>query len=55
VVGPDAALDHAAGLKDSAARRAKYLDYLARLAERVPTRKEQRFAEMSTGWVAGAK
>jgi hypothetical protein len=51
----DAALDHAAGLKDSAAGRAKYLDYLAWLAEDKPARKKQRFAEMSTGWVSGAK
>jgi transposase len=48
-----AALDHAGGLKDTPAGRAKYLDYLAWLAEDEPARKEQRFAEMSTGWVIG--
>ena len=35
------------------AGRAKYLDYLAWLAEDEPARKEQRFAEMSRGWVIG--
>ena len=50
---PDAALEHAGGLKDTPAGRAKYLDYLAWLAEDEPARKEQRFAEMSTGWVIG--
>lgn len=29
------------------------MDYLAWLAEDEPARKEQRFAEMSTGWVIG--
>ena len=52
---PDAALDHAGGLKDTPAGRAKYLDYLAWLAEDEPARKEQRFAEMSTGWVIGSE
>jgi putative transposase len=51
---PDAALEHAGGLKDTPAGRAKYLDYLAWLAEDEPARKEQRFAEMSRGWVIGS-
>ena len=50
-----AALDHAGGLKDTPAGRATYLDYLAWLAEDEPARKEQRFAEMSTGWVIGSE
>jgi hypothetical protein len=50
---PDAALAHAGGLKDTAAGRAKYLAYLAWLAEDEPARKAQRFAEMSKGWVIG--
>jgi REP element-mobilizing transposase RayT len=51
---PDTALQHAGGLKDTPAGRAKYLDYLAWLAEDEPARKEQRFAEMSKGWVIGS-
>ena len=51
---PDAALAHAGGLKDTAAGRAKYLAYLAWLAEDEPARKAQRFAEMSKGWVIGS-
>ena len=31
------------------------MDYLAWLAEDEPARKEQRFAEMSTGWVIGSE
>ena len=50
---PGAALDHAGGLQDTPAGRKKYLDYLAWLAEDEPARKEQRFAEMSRGWVIG--
>jgi hypothetical protein len=51
---PEAALAHAGGLKDTAAGRAKYLEYLAWLAEDEPARKAQRFAEMSQGWVIGS-
>ena len=52
---PDAALDHAGGLKDTPAGWAKYLDYVAWLAEDEPARKEQRFAEMPTGRVIGSE
>lgn len=52
---PDAALDHAGGLKDTPAGRAKYGEYLTWLAEDEPARKEQRFAEMSSGWVIGSE
>ena len=51
---PDAALQHAGGLKDTPAGRGKYLEYLAWLAEDEPARKAQRFAEMSKGWVIGS-
>lgn len=50
---PQAALDHAGGLKDTLAGQKKYLDYLAWLAEDEPARKKQRFAEMSQGWLIG--
>jgi REP element-mobilizing transposase RayT len=50
---PQPALDHAGGLRDTPVGRRKYLEYLAWLAEDEPARKQQRFAEMSTGWVIG--
>lgn len=50
---PTAALTHAGGLKDTAVGRNKYLEYLAWLAEDEPALKEQRFGEMSKGWVIG--
>ena len=50
---PDEALAHAGGLKDTPAGRRKYLEYLDWLAEDEPARKQQRFAEMSKGWVVG--
>lgn len=50
---PQAFLDHAGELADTAAGRCKYLDYLAWLAEDEPARKEQRFESMSRGWIIG--
>ncbi len=50
---PSAALAHAGGLRDTAAGRKKYLDYLAWLAEDDPARKAQNFSEMSKGWIIG--
>ena len=52
---PRAALAHAGGLADTPAGRRKYLAYLAWLAEDEPARKEQRFAEMSKGWIIGTR
>ena len=50
---PQPALAHAGELADTPAGRKKYLDYLDWLAEDEPARKQQRFAEMSKGWVIG--
>jgi REP element-mobilizing transposase RayT len=50
---PSAALAHAGDLPDTPAGRRKYLEYLVWLAEDEPARKQQRFAEMSKGWVLG--
>jgi REP element-mobilizing transposase RayT len=50
---PQPALAHAGGLADTPAGRRKYLDYLAWLSEDEPARKQQRFAEMSRGWIIG--
>jgi putative transposase len=50
---PQPALEHAGKLADTPAGRSKYLAYLAWLAEDEPARKQQRFAEMSKGWVIG--
>ena len=50
---PTAALEHSGGLKDTPAGRKKYLEYLAWLAEDEPARKEQKFSEMSRGWIIG--
>ena len=50
---PTAALEHAGDLKDTAAGRRKYQDYVAWLSEDESARKEQKFSEMSKGWVIG--
>lgn len=50
---PQPALEHAGELADTPVGRAKYLAYLAWLAEDEPARKQQRFTEMSKGWVIG--
>ncbi|HQY05618.1 MAG TPA: transposase [Lacunisphaera sp.] len=50
---PRPALAHAGNLLDTPAGRRKYLEYLGWLAEDEPARKQQRFAEMSKGWVLG--
>jgi REP element-mobilizing transposase RayT len=52
---PAAGLEHAGGLTDTAAGRRAYLKYLAWLQEDEPARKEQRFAEMSRGWIIGSR
>jgi putative transposase len=51
---PTAALEHAGGLKDSPAGRENYVEYLDWLAGDEPAQKEQRFTEMSKGWVIGS-
>ena len=53
--GPKAALEHAGGLQDTPAGRKKYLEYLAWLAEDEPARKQQRFEQMSKGWIVGTE
>ena len=50
---PGPALEQAGGLPDTPDGRRKYLEYLAWLSEDEPTRKKQRFDEMSRGWVIG--
>ncbi len=50
---PQPPLAHAGDLADIPAGRKHYLDYLAWLTEDEPARKEQRFAEMSKGWIIG--
>ncbi len=50
---PGPALAHAGSLTDTPAGRRKYLAYLAWLAEDEPARRQQRFAEMSKGWIIG--
>jgi putative transposase len=50
---PQSALDHAGELSDTPAGRRKYLDYLVWLSEDEPARKQQRFSEMSRGWIIG--
>ena len=52
---PAPALAHAGELRDTPAGRKQYLDYLAWLAEDETARKEQRFAEMSKGWIIGTR
>ena len=52
---PAEALAHAGGLEDTPAGRRKYLEYLDWLAEDEPARKQQRFAEMSKGWIVGTR
>jgi putative transposase len=51
----EAALAHAGGLRDTAAGRRKYLDYLAWLAEDERAKKELLFDRMSRGWVIGTR
>jgi putative transposase len=50
---PRPCLQHAGELADTPAGRRKYLEYLAWLSEDEPARKEQKFAEMSKGWIIG--
>ncbi len=50
---PQPALAHAGELTDTPAGRKNYLAYLAWLAEDEPARKQQRFGEMSKGWIIG--
>ena len=50
---PQPALDHAGELADTPPGRAKYLAYLAWLAEDEPARKAQRFEAMAKGWIIG--
>ena len=52
---PQPALAHAGSLADTPVGRRKSLEYLAWLSEDESARKEQRFAEMSKGWVIGTK
>ena len=52
---PRAALAHAGGLKDTAAGRQQYLEYLGWLAEDEPARRQQRFEKMCQGWVIGRR
>lgn len=52
---PAAALAHAGNLSDTAAGYRAYLKYLSWLQEDEPARKEQRFAEMSKGWIIGSR
>jgi REP element-mobilizing transposase RayT len=47
------ALTHAGDLGDTPAGRKNYHAYLAWLAEDEPARQQQRFAEMSKGWIIG--
>ncbi len=49
-----AALDHAGGLRDTAAGHRKYGEYLAWLATDEPARKALNFETMSLGWVVGS-
>ncbi len=50
---PNSALGSAGGLRDSAAGRRKYCEYLAWLAEDEPARKALCFEQMSKGWAIG--
>ncbi len=52
---PGPALAHAGELTDSPAGRRAYVKYLSWLAEDEPAQKEQRFAEMSQGWIIGTR
>jgi len=51
---PMPALQHAGELPWTKAGTAKYLEYLAWLAEDDPAQKEQKFATMTKGWVIGS-
>ena len=48
-------LDGAGGLKDSAAGKKKYKEYLEWMAQEDWARKEAKFGEMSRGWALGTK
>ena len=50
---PEAGLTHAGGLKDTAADRRRYLEYLAWLQEDDYGQKALRFEQMSKGWAVG--
>jgi len=50
---PNAALDHAGGLADTAGDWEKYLQYLAWLAGNTSEQRKLRFDRMSRGWVLG--
>ncbi len=50
---PQAALSEAGGLRDTAAGRRKYGEFLAWLTEDEPARKALRFEQMSKGWAIG--
>lgn len=52
---PEAGLEHAGGLADTAAGRRKYAEYLAWLSEDTPEQKRLRFDRMSQGWVLGTR
>jgi len=51
----ESCLRAAGGLRDTPAGRAKYLQYLAWLAEDEPAQKDLAFERMSRGWVLGTK
>ncbi len=52
---PQACLEQAGGLADTAAGRSKYAEYLAWLAEEPTEQKRLRFDRMSKGWVLGTR
>lgn len=52
---PHNSLGHAGGLKDTAAGRRRYMQYLAWLSEDETERKEQAFERMTKGWVIGTR
>jgi REP element-mobilizing transposase RayT len=52
---PNDSLDHAGGLKDTAAGRRCYMQYLTWLAEDETERKSQAFERMTKGWVIGTR
>lgn len=52
---PAPALRHAGGLADSIAGRQRYWAYLQWLASDEPARREQRFEQMSKGWIIGTE
>ena len=50
---PEACLAHAGGLKDTAADRWRYVEYLGWLQEDDEGQKAPRFEQMSKGWAVG--